>query len=250
MIDSNLDHLRHLYELGGRYMTLTHSIHLPWAGSSGDKPEEDPGLTDFGREVVAEMNRLGMMVDVSHISDKTFAGVMEAAKAPMIASHSSCRALSDHPRNMTDEMIKAVADRGGVVHINFYNTFLDPQFRSRSNAYVEPARPENESVEARWARSMSKIEAVGRTPFSVLLDHFEHAVQVAGVDHVGLGSDFDGVTEELPTGMEDISKLPNLIPGLRERGFADDAISKILGGNTLRVMREAEAYARAGKESA
>jgi membrane dipeptidase len=152
---------------------------------------------------------------------------------------------------MTDEMIKTVADRGGVVHINFYNAFLDPQFRSRSNAYVESGtRPENESVEARWARRMSKIVAVGRTPFSVLLDHFEHAVIVGGVDHVGFGSDFDGVTEELPAVIEDISKFPNLIPGLRERGFADDAISKILGGNTLRVMREAEAYADAGKESA
>ncbi len=251
MIDSNLDHLRRLHELGGRYMTLTHGVHLPWAGSSGDKPEEDPGLTDFGREVVAEMNRLGMMVDVSHISDKTFAGVMEAAKAPMIASHSSCRALSDHPRNMTDAMIRAVADRGGVVHINFYNSFLDAGYRSRANAYEEAEEPaEGETAEAAWARRMRKLEAIGRTPFSVLLDHFEHAANVAGVDHVGLGSDFDGVTEELPTDMEDISKIPNLIPGLRERGFADDAVSKILGGNTLRVMREVEAYAHAGKESA
>ncbi|MDA0207567.1 MAG: dipeptidase [Acidobacteria bacterium] len=250
-IDSSLDHLRHLYELGSRYMTLTHGVHLPWAGSSGDVAEEDPGLTDFGREVVAEMNRLGMMVDVSHVSDKTFAGVMEAAKAPMIASHSSCRALSDHPRNMTDDMIKAVAGRGGVVHINFYNAFLDPDYRSRSAAYEDPTeRNEDETVEAGWARRMRKLETVGRTPFSVLLDHFEHAVKVGGVDHVGLGSDFDGVTEELPTGMEDISKIPNLISGLRERGFADEAISKILGGNTLRVMREVETYAHASKESA
>jgi membrane dipeptidase len=251
MIDSNLDHLRHLYELGGRYITLTHGVHLPWAGSSGDKSEEDPGLTDFGREVVAEMNRLGMMVDVSHVSDKTFDGVMEAARAPMIASHSSCRALSDHPRNMTDDMIKAVADRGGVVHINFYNAFLDPDYRSRSAAYEDPTEPsEDETVEARWTRRMRKLETVGRTPFSVLLDHFEHAAKVGGIDHVGLGSDFDGVTEELPTGMEDISKIPNLISGLRERGFAEDAISRMLGGNTLRVMREVEAYAHASKESA
>jgi membrane dipeptidase len=232
-------------------MTLTHSVHLPWAGSSGDKPEEDPGLTAFGREVVTEMNRLGMMVDVSHISDKTFGGVMEAAKAPMIASHSSCRALANHPRNMTDDMIKAVADRGGVVHVNFYNSFLDADYRARSNAYEEPTEPkENETAEEQWARRMRKIETVGRTPFSVLLDHFEHAAKIGGVDHVGLGSDFDGVTEELPTGMEDMSKIPNLIPGLRERGFGDDAISKMLGGNTLRVMREVEAYAHAGKESA
>ena len=251
MIDSRLDHLRHLYELGGRYMTLTHGVHLPWAGSSGDKPEEDPGLTEFGREVVEEMNRLGMMIDVSHISDKTFEGVMEAATAPMIASHSSCRALSDHPRNMTDDMIKAVADRGGVVHINFYNAFLDPDYRSRSAAFEDLSeRDESETVEARWARRMRKLETVGRTPFSVLLDHFEHAVKVGGVDHVGLGSDFDGVTEELPTDMEDISKIANLIPGLRERGFNDNAISKILGGNALRVMREVQAYAHVSKESA
>lgn len=250
MIDSNLDHLRSLYQLGGRYMTLTHGVHLPWAGSSGDKPEEDPGLTDFGVEVVAEMNRLGMMVDVSHISDKTFDGVMAAAKAPMIASHSSCRALSDHPRNMTDEMIKAVADRGGVVHINFYNAFLDPEFRARSNAYKGPEAPEGETPEQRWARRMAKIEAIGRTPFSLLLDHIEHAVQVGGAEHVGLGSDFDGVSEELPEGMEDISKFPALIPGLRERKFSDDAIANILGGNTLRLMREVESQSDAFKKPA
>lgn len=249
MIDSNLDNLRTLFSRGVRYMTLTHGIHLPWAGSSGDKAEEDPGLTEFGREVVAEMNRLGMMVDVSHISDKTFEGVIEAVQAPPIASHSSCRALATHPRNMTDDMIRAVAEKGGVVHINFYNAFLDADFRSRSNAYDESASDPQTPVE-KWEAAMAKLETIGRTPFSVLLDHIEHVVEVAGIDHVGLGSDFDGVNEALPEGMEDISKLPNLIPGLRERGLGDEGIQKVLGGNTLRVMREVEAYANGQQESA
>lgn len=244
MIDSNLDNLRTLFSRGARYMTLTHGVHLPWAGSSGDERDEDPGLTDFGREVVAEMNRLGMMVDVSHISDKTFAGVMEAAQAPLIASHSSCRALATHPRNMTDDMIRAVAEKGGVVHINFYNAFLDDDFRARSNGYDDSGSDPQTPVE-KWEAAMTKLEAIGRTPFSVLLDHIEHAVSVAGVEHVGLGSDFDGVSEELPTGMEDISKLPSLIPGLRGRGFGDEAIENILGRNTLRVMRAVEAHADA-----
>lgn len=249
MIDSNLDHLRTLYGRGVRYMTLTHGVHLPWAGSSGDKADEDPGLTDFGREVITEMNRLGMMVDVSHISDKTFAGVIEAVEAPLIASHSSCRALATHPRNVTDEMIRAVADKDGVVHINFYNGFLDDDFRARSNAY-ERAGDEPQNPAEEWDAAMSKLDTIGRTPFSVLLDHFEHAVNIAGIDHVGLGSDFDGVNEELPQDMEDISKLPNLIPGLRDRGFSDDAIEKLLGGNTLRVMRAVEAHADVKQETA
>jgi membrane dipeptidase len=249
MIDSNLDHLRTLFDRGVRYMTLTHGSHLPWAGSSSDKADEDPGLTDFGREVVAEMNRLGMMVDVSHISDKTFQGLIETVKAPPIASHSSCRALATHPRNMTDEMIRAVADKGGVVHINFYNAFLDDEYRSRSNAYEEEKHGERTPAE-KWAAAMTKLDTIGRTPFSVLLDHIEHAVNIAGIDHVGLGSDFDGVDEELPEGMEDISKMPNLIPGLRERNFSDDAIEKVLGTNTLRVMRAVEAYADAQQKPA
>ncbi len=248
MIDSNLDNLRHLYELGGRYMTLTHSVHLPWAGSSGDEADEDPGLTEFGREVVTEMNRLGMIVDVSHVSDKTFFGTVEASQAPVIASHSSCRALAAHTRNMTDEMIRRVSESGGVVHINFFNSFLDDEFRSRSRDYEVQSEPE--SPAEKWDAAMRKLHVLGRTPLSVLLDHIEHAANVGGIEHVGLGSDFDGVNEELPEAMEDISKIPNLIPGLRERGFSDDAISKILGGNTLRVMREVEAHSDASEEPA
>ena len=257
MIDSSLENLRRLYERGGRYMTLTHARHTPWAGSSGDSPEEDPGLTELGREVVAEMNRLGMMVDVSHVSDKTFSGVMDAAAKPVIASHSSCRALASHPRNMTDEMIRAVAESGGAVHINYYSSFLDDDHRERSNQHVELdqridlARVEladnpRELAAAEWRINMEKVELVGRLPFDRLLDHFEHAAKVAGVEHVGLGSDFDGVSEQLPEGMEDISKIPNLADGLSRRGFSDDDIEKILGGNTMRVMRANVADAEQG----
>jgi len=257
MIDSSLDNLRRLYERGGRYMTLTHARHTPWAGSSGDSPDEDPGLTEFGREVVAEMNRLGMMVDVSHVSDKTFADVMEVAAKPVIASHSSCRALASHPRNMTDEMIRAVAESGGAVHINYYSSFLDDDHRARSNelvlfdqrieqARVELADEPKELAAAEWRINMEKVEHVGRPPFDRLLDHFDHAAKVAGVEHVGLGSDFDGVSEQLPEDMEDISKIPNLVDGLSGRGFSDDDIEKILGGNTMRVMRANVADAEQG----
>ena len=256
MIDSSLDNLRTLFERGGRYMTLTHSFHTPWAGSSGDAAADDPGLTDFGREVVAEMNRLGMMVDVSHISDKTFAGVMEASKAPVIASHSSARAIGSHARNMTDAMIRQVADVGGVVHINYYNGFLDDGFRTRGAAWDEEHKAESAALReehagdpvglarAQFARQIRKVEEVGRPPLSVLLDHFAHVVKVGGVEHVGLGSDFDGVSEELPAGAEDASMTMNLVEGLRGRGLADADISKILGENSLRVMRDVESAAK------
>jgi membrane dipeptidase len=254
MINSSLGVLRTLYELGGRYLTLTHSKHTPWAGSSGDTPGDDPGLTVFGREVVAEMNRLGMMVDVSHISDKTFWDVMGATSVPVIASHSSCRALSSHPRNMTDEMIQRVAEGGGVVHINYYNGFLSDEYRAKAgqaehfDKELAAAREKaganlQELAAAEWRINLRKVEEVGRVPFDVLLDHFEHAVRVGGVEHVGLGSDFDGVDEALPEGMEDISKLPQLAGGLRSRGLSGEDVEKILGANTVRVMRDVEAAA-------
>ncbi len=261
MIDSSLDNLRRLYERGGRYLTLTHAAHTPWAGSSGGKAADDPGLTALGREIVAEMNRLGMMVDVSHISDKTFGDVMDAAAAPVIASHSSCRAVAGHPRNMTDAMIRRVADGGGVVHINYYNGFLDDEYRARANAAKEfdaklaEVRKElagdpRELAAAEWRIAMEKIEKVGRVSFERLLDHFEHAVKVGGVEHVGLGSDFDGVSEELPEGMDDISKMPALMDGLGSRGLGAAAVEKIMGANTLRVMKDAEGMADAGSKSA
>ena len=255
MIDSSLDNCGRCSPRR-RYMTLTHSKHTPWAGSSGDAAADDPGLTTLGREIVFEMNRLGMMVDVSHVSDKTFAAVRETCAAPIIASHSSCRAISEHPRNMTDAMLKQVADSGGVVHINYYNGFLEDDFRQRSAAWTEahkdePAKLREEHAKdpealarALFRRQMAKLDAIGRTPLAVLLDHFEHAVKVMGVEHVGLGSDFDGVDEELPEGMEDASKTAILVEGLRSRGLADGDISKILGENTLRVMLDVDAAAK------
>jgi membrane dipeptidase len=250
MIDSSLEVLRTLYRLGARYLTLTHSADTPWAGSSGSKLNK--GLTGFGHSVIAEMNRLGMMVDVSHVSDQTFHDAVESSSAPVVASHSSCRALAGHPRNMTDEMLQALAKNGGVVHINYYNSFLDDEHRARANALKDLEKRGDEIAKAladdpaRREAEMRKlnqqmIERAGRVPFSRLIDHLGHAAKVAGVDHVGLGSDFDGVNDQLPEGMEDISKIPNLIDGLRERNFSDADIEKILGGNTLRVMREVEA---------
>ncbi|MBI3698719.1 MAG: membrane dipeptidase, partial [Acidobacteria bacterium] len=244
--------LRTYFSLGARYMTLTHGANTPWADSSGQAPQHN-GLTDFGREVVREMNRLGMIVDISHVSDKTFHDVLEASTAPVIASHSSCRKFSNQPRNMTDDMLRALAKNGGVVHINFYNGFLDGDFEERNKA-LRAEQTKEDALEDKFARSpdrrrlgpeqrkinAQRIAKLGRVPLSGLLDHFEHAAKVAGVDHVGVGSDFDGVSDQLPEGMEDISKIPNLVRGLAERGFSDDDILKILGGNTLRVMREVE----------
>ena len=258
-IDSDLAVLRTFYELGARYMTLTHTNHTPWADTSS-KPAAHNGLTDFGRQVVREMNRLGMMVDVSHVSDKTFADVLAASTAPVIASHSSCRALADVPRNMTDDMLRQLAAKGGVVHINFYEGFLDKEFGDRENA-LKAEQAEQDAIDDRSPKfgdrsangpAVRKINArriakLGHVPLSKLLDHFEHAVKVAGVDHVGLGSDFDGVDDMVPAGMEDASKIPNLVAGLMERGFSDADILKIVGGNTLRVMRAVEAVAKQRK---
>jgi membrane dipeptidase len=258
-IDSDLAILRTYFALGVRYMTLTHTNNTPWADSSA-KPPEHNGLTDFGKEVVREMNRLGMMVDISHVSDKTFYDALETSSAPVIASHSSARALASAPRNMTDDMLQALAAKGGVVHINYFEGFLDDDFAKRQALLKDEEKQQDASDDAapkfgdrsqngpavRKINAM-RLEKLGRIPLSKLLDHFEHAVKVAGVDHVGLGSDFDGVDDMLPEGIEDISKIPNLVRGLMERGFSDDDILKILGGNTLRVMRQVEAAAKGNK---
>jgi len=256
MIDSDLSILRTYYELGARYMTLTHTQHTPWADSAS-LPGTHNGLTDFGQEVVREMNRLGMMVDISHVADKTFYDAIETSKAPVIASHSSCRALDDVPRDMTDDMLRALAKNGGVVHINFFEGFLDRGFADRLDA-LKDEQAKQEALEAQApkfgdrsklglavrALNAQRTAKLGRLPLDRLLDHFDHAVKVAGIDHVGLGSDFDGADDLFPAGMEDISKIPNLVRGLIARGYSDADILKILGGNTLRVMRETERVAR------
>ena len=254
MIDSSLPLLRTYFELGVRYLTLTHSANTPWADSSGDKPAHN-GLTPFGRDVVREMNRLGMMVDISQVSDKTFYDVIETSTVPVIASHSSCRALSNAPRNMTDDMLRALAKKGGVVHINYYNGFLDDGYRQRSAALKDldakeaeiqkqfRSDPQQRSIAQRQLDAERTARA-GKVPFQKLIDHFDHAIKVAGIDHVGLGSDFDGVNDQLPEGVDDISKIPSIARALLERGYSDADVEKVLGGNTLRVMREIERGAR------
>ena len=235
LIEDSLDVLREYRALGAAYMTLTHGFHTSWADSSGIHRPIDPrhgGLTDFGRDVVREMNRIGMMVDVSHVSDATFRDVLETAEKPVIATHSCCRALSLHPRNLSDEMMKALAETGGLMQINFAAGFLDPDFPD-----LDP-----DDVEAFFAAGCRSDEPLTDyvTPFSLLVDHFDHALQTVGPDHVGIGSDFDGVPA-LPAGMEDCGKLVNLTAALLQRGYDEGDLLKVLGGNVLRVMDACQA---------
>jgi len=234
LIDDSLEVLREFRRDGATYLTLTHALHTHWGDSSGVHEALAPlhgGLTAFGREVVRELNRLGMMVDVSHVSDATFFDVVETSRAPIVATHSSCRAVSPHRRNLTDEMMRAIAASGGVVQINFAAAFVDPGF----------PRLDPEVVEAYFAAGdFSRPVTDHRTPLELLVDHFDHALRTIGADHVGIGSDFDGVPA-LPAGLEDCSKLPYLTAALLRRGYAEEELVKVLGGNVLRVM---EACAR------
>jgi membrane dipeptidase len=250
-IEDSLHTLRMFYRLGVRYMTLTHTNTNDWADSEGDinnaNVKHHNGLTDFGREVVREMNRIGMMVDISHVADKTFYDVIAATKAPVIASHSSARAIANHPRNMSDEMLKALAKNGGVVMVNFYDGFLD----SRKAELALRSRAMEDELKAKYPNDPKRVQGEidewrkandpGKTPLSVLMDHIDHIAKVAGIDHVGIGSDFDGVPlTGLPVGMEDISKLPTLTYELMKRGYSDADIKKVLGENLLRVMTTVE----------
>jgi membrane dipeptidase len=252
-IEDSLHALRMFYKLGIRYMTLTHTNTNNWADSEGDWNNQDVkhhnGLTNFGRDVVREMNRLGMMVDISHVADKTFYDVIESTKAPVIASHSSCRALANHTRNMTDDMLRAVAKNNGVVMVNFYDGFLDSRkaeiaMRRRTlQDELNQKYPNDPKRVAEEMKRWNEANQVGVTPFSVLMDHFLHVIKVAGIDHVGIGSDFDGVPA-LPEGMEDISRLPNITIELMKRGYSDTDIKKVLGENLLRVMTQVERVAK------
>lgn len=218
-IEDSLEKLREFHGMGVRYMTLTHANTNNWADSSGDKPRHS-GLTGFGKQVVGEMNRLGMIVDISHVSDKTFWDVLETSRAPVFASHSSCRALSSIPRNMSDDMIRALAKKGGVIQINLGCDFLSQRYADavKRNPKQKPAPATLEDVVA----------------------HIDHAVEVGGIDAVGLGSDFDGVSC-VPSGLSDVSQFPNLTRALLEKGYRQEQIDKIYGGNTLRLMRAVEA---------
>lgn len=256
-IEADIHLLRDYYRLGVRYMTLSWSNTNEWADSSGDinnpKVQHHNGLTDFGKQVVLEMNRLGMMVDISHVADKTFWDAIATTKAPVIASHSSARALVDAPRNMTDDMLKAVAKNGGVVQVNFFNGFIDDNFRKAEEAQ----RPDQEAARQKHLAQMKsegkevnyieldRIERqwtakIPRPPLKSLIDHIDHIAKVAGVDHVGLGSDFDGVSGATPQGIDSAADLPKITQALLDRGYSAEDIHKILGGNLMRVFREVE----------
>lgn len=255
MINSNLDVLRNFASLGVRYMTLTHSGNDEWADSSTDTPAHN-GLTDFGKDVVREMNRLGIIVDISHVSDKTFYAALDVSKAPMIASHSSCRALCDAPRNMSDRMMKDLAAKGGVVQINYHVGFLSQEFRNAEKANPEINKAIGEEVQKRCGddeacqllegdrltREYVERGKLPRVDWKKIIEHIDHAVKVAGVDHVGLGSDFDGAN--MPYGMEDASRLPKITDALLKKGYSEDDVKKILGENTIRVMAEVERVSR------
>jgi membrane dipeptidase len=260
MIDSDLGVLRSYAALGARYMTLTHSVNDEWADSSTDKPAHN-GLTDFGKEVVREMNRQGMMVDISHVADKTFYDALAVSQAPMIASHSSCRALCDHPRDMTDDMIKALASKGGVIHINYYMGFLSQEYRDamkgnpeldkQMQAEIEKRCGKNEDCQLREGDNLVReAVAAGKLPrvtWEAIIQHIDHAVKLVGADHVGLGSDFDGAN--MPFGMEDVSMIPKITDALLKKGYSEADIRKILGENTLRVMEQVEATAKSLAQS-
>ncbi|MGA8312203.1 MAG: dipeptidase [Terriglobales bacterium] len=260
-IENDIHLLHDFYRLGVRYMTLSWSNTNEWADSSGDidKPEVEHhnGLTDFGKQVVLEMNRLGMMVDISHVADKTFFDAIATTKAPVIASHSSARALTNHARNMTDDMLRAVAKNGGVVQTNFYDAFIDENYRKAAedqkkdaeaaveahiaelNAAGKPVTYlDKDRIEREWAAK------IPRPPLKSLIDHIDHIAKVAGIDHVGLGSDFDGVSGATPEGIDSAADLPKITQALLDRGYSGEDIHKILGGNLLRVFGEVERVSR------
>jgi len=251
MMGNDLAVLRTFAALGVRYMTLTHMENNEWADSSTAKPEHN-GLTDFGRNVVLEMNRLGIIVDVSHVSDKTFYAALSVSKAPVFASHSSCRALCNAARNMTDDMMRDLAKHGGVIQINYHVGFLSQEFRDYENAHPDAEKEINDAVTKRCGgneackltagdqivREFMESGKLPKVNWTVIVDHIDHAVKAAGIDHVGLGSDFDGAV--MPIGMQDVTRLPQITDALLKKGYSESAIRKILGENTLRVLADVQ----------
>jgi membrane dipeptidase len=255
MIGNDIHVLRVFGDLGVRYMTLSHFYNDEWADSSTDKPAHN-GLTDFGKDIVREMNRQGIMVDISHVSDKTFYDALEVSKAPLMASHSSCRALCNHVRDMSDDMIKALAAKGGVIQINYERSFIDQAYKDAYDkvaggvvAAMEKVTRECGDDQTCVGRKVKELEtqleasgALPRVSWEKIVQHIDHVVKLVGADHVGLGSDFDGAT--MPDGMEDCSKLPKITEALMRKGYKDEDIRKILGGNLLRVMEQTERVSR------
>jgi membrane dipeptidase len=254
MMNGDLNVLREFASRGVSYMTLTHVQNTDWADASTDKAAHN-GLNDFGKMAIREMNRLGMIVDVSHVSDKTLRDVWAASEAPVLASHSSCYAICASPRNLTDDLIRELASRRGVMQVNFHMGFLSQAFRDAEKAHPELEK-ETEAEAKRICgddeacqlleedRLLRELVAAGKMPrveWTTILDHVDHAVKIGGIDHVGLGSDFDGAA--MPYGMEDASRFPWITEGLLQRGYSKEEIRKILGGNVLRLMQDVEAAA-------
>jgi membrane dipeptidase len=252
-IEDSLITLRELYGRGARYMTLTHVNTNNWCDSSGDAGRHG-GLTDFGREVVRTMNDMGMIVDISHVSDNAFYQVIETTRVPVVATHSSCRALCRHPRNMTDDMLRALAANGGVCMINFFSAFLNDtvaQVVMHAQKRVRTPQSSGGTEElpddaTDWDEYLKWFNALGSpvAAFEDAIDHIVHAAEVAGVDHVGIGSDFDGVPA-LPEGLQTAASLPRVTARLLERGFSESDVEKILGGNFMRVFEQVESAAHA-----
>ncbi|WP_340680565.1 dipeptidase [Paraglaciecola sp.] len=249
-IQGSIDNLKHFYARGIRYITLAHSMSNHIADSSYDLRRQWKGLSPFGKELVVEMNNLGIMVDISHVSDDAFYQAVEISKVPVIASHSSLRAYTPgFERNMSDEMIKALGANGGVIQINFGSTFVSKIARSWSDTLSNKRKEleEKEGKDSELAKGFAK-QYVDKNPMpfatvDTVLDHIDHVVKLIGIDHVGIGSDYDGVGDSLPVGLKDVSSYPNLVQGLLDRGYSEKDIVKILGGNLLRVWRATEEYA-------
>ena len=244
MIEGRIDYLDSLYARGARYLTLTWNNSTTWASSATDESRnahklKHKGLTEFGRQVIRRMNELGMMVDLSHVGRQTFFDALEATAKPVLVSHSNAYAVMAHPRNLQDDQIKAVAENGGVICLNFYSGFLDPKHYTKINQLYEKHVIARDTVARSSDTKFNRLPAFAqeelRPPLSILLDHIDHMVTVAGIDHVGIGSDFDGMAST-PTGLNDCSDFPNLTAGLLERGYSATDIRKILGQNVLRVM--------------
>jgi membrane dipeptidase len=246
-IENSLGALRQFYALGVRYMTLTHTSTIDWADAATDSARHG-GLTRFGEEVVREMNRLGMLVDLSHVSPGTMSDALRVSQAPVIFSHSSARAIADVARNVPDSILARVKENGGVVMVNFYSGFVDPGAVALTRQSYEVTNrahelyPGDAAARERYVADWRRANPMPRGTIALVADHVDHVVKVAGIDHVGYGSDYDGVTS-LPVGLEDVSRFPYLTAELLRRGYSDGDVRKILGGNVLRAMRQAEAVA-------
>src|SRR6266436_9346138 len=251
-IDEKIENVGRYYRMGVRYLSPAWSVSTSWAGSSGDEAGKTRGLNDFGKQVIREMNRLGIMVDVSHLSDRAFWDIVNTSTKPVIATHSGCRAITDVPRNLTDDMIVALAKTGGVVNVIFYPEHIEPGYSEKKKrvdeqisslaqraSEAEPGDAAHKKLARDRVRREEYLKRLPPVTVARIVDHIDHIVKLVGVDHVGIGSDFDGV-QVVPAGLKSVADLPNLTKELLRRGYSESDIDKILGGNMLRVMEETE----------